>query len=284
MDSTTTIAVTPWLIQHDKQLQQRALAFDDLRKGFTHWRIWLLLAYQDIKLRYRRSFLGPFWLTLSMAITVYTMGFLYSHLFHIDLQIYFPFLVTGMLSWSLISNLISEMPDTFTTVDGFIKQIKLPYTLYIHRFITRHYIIFLHNIVVLIPILIIFHQHAKINLASLMLIPNLLLVYLNAFTYGLLIALMGARYRDISQLIKSLVQIAFFVTPVLWNPMSLPDKYHYLFYLNPFYIFVELIRTPMLGAMNDIKIYGFAFLITLIGIACFQMAFVRYRSRIIYWL
>src|SRR5436190_24289563 len=81
---------------------QQQLAWEDLTVGTKKWRIWLTLAYQDIKLRYRRSVLGPFWLTISMAVTVYSMGFLYAHLFHTDLQQYYPFLVAGMLCWTMI--------------------------------------------------------------------------------------------------------------------------------------------------------------------------------------
>src|SRR5690242_11037894 len=82
-----------------KQPNNYQLAINDLVNGLKKWNIWLMLAYQDVKLRYRRSVLGPFWITISMAITVYSMGFLYGHLFHSKLQTYFPFLVAGMLGW-----------------------------------------------------------------------------------------------------------------------------------------------------------------------------------------
>src|SRR5438128_5122767 len=95
-------------------INQKQLAWQDLKEGWRKWPIWLMLAYQDIKLRYRRSVLGPFWITLSMAISVYSMGYLYGHLFHSDLQVYFPFLVSGMISWALISSLISDLTDAFT--------------------------------------------------------------------------------------------------------------------------------------------------------------------------
>src|SRR5438445_11911838 len=126
------------------------MAFKDFKDGLCQWRIWLMLAYQDIKLRYLRSILGPFWITLSMAISVYSMGFLYSHLFHSDLQSYFPFLVGGMITWALISTLITELTDVFSTSANLLKQIKLPYTLYIHRIVARNIIIFFHNILVIV--------------------------------------------------------------------------------------------------------------------------------------
>ena len=221
----------------------RQLAFRDIKEGIAKWRIWLMLAYQDVRLRYRRSILGPFWITISMAITVYSMGYLYSHLFHSDLETYFPFLVAGMLAWALISTQVSDLTEALTSSEGLIKQIKLPYSLYIHRVATRKIIIFFHNILVIIPILIIFHRVAKINLSTLLLIPGLILIYINSISYGLVLGILGARYRDIMQIVKSLIQVAFFLTPVMWNPAILPPQKHYIVLFNPFYAFIELRAT-----------------------------------------
>jgi ABC-type polysaccharide/polyol phosphate export permease len=266
------------------QISQSQLAKQDFLGGLKKWRVWLMLSYQDIQLRYRRSVLGPFWLTLSMAITVYSMGYLYGHLFHTDLEAYFPFLVSGMLTWALISTLITESTDAFTASDGLIKQIKLPYTLYIHQVVFRNITIFFHNIVVIIPILAIYHEVAKINFYTLMLIPGLLIIYLNAFCYGLVLAIFGARYRDISQVIKSLIQVTFFVTPIMWNPNVLPAKDHYIVALNPFYAFVQVIRQPLIGAPPELSSFIMVGAITLIGIGICAFMFSKYRSRIIYWL
>ena len=83
------------------------LAWNDIADGLKSWRIWLLLAWHAVKLRYRRSTLGPFWITISMAITIYTMGILYGHLFKINLAVYYPFLATGILGWNLISLIVN---------------------------------------------------------------------------------------------------------------------------------------------------------------------------------
>lgn len=262
----------------------KSLALNDIKTGLQKWRVWLMLAYQDIKLRYRRSVLGPFWLTLSMAITVYSMGYLYSHLFHTDIQSYFPFLVAGMLSWTLISTAITELTDAFITSDGLIKQIKLPYSLYIHRVVSRNIIIFFHNVLVIIPILVIFHETAKVNLYTLILIPGLFIVYVNAIIYGLILAMIGARYRDVSQIIKSLVQVAFFITPVMWSPSILPEGKRFIAMLNPFYSFIEMIRAPLMGHAPVLLNYCIVALVTALGaLVCMKM-FIQYRARIVYWL
>jgi lipopolysaccharide transport system permease protein len=280
-NNTTPISVEPFFTS-EKTAKQ--LALQDIKEGLSKWRTWLLLAYQDIKLRYRRSSLGPFWITISMAITVYSMGFLYGHLFRTELHQYFPFLAAGLLGWTLISTAISELTDGFTASDGLIKQIKLPYTLYIHRVVARNIIIFFHNIVVMIPIIFIFHKTISVNANSLLLLPNLILIYINAVCYGLILAIIGARYRDIPPIIRSLIQVTFFVTPVIWNPQILPQKYQILAFLNPFYAFVELIRCPLIGNATPIGIYGITIATTIIGLALSYLLFTKYRARIVYWL
>lgn len=262
----------------------KSLAWLDVKQSLVQWHIWFTLAYQDIKLKYRRSVLGPFWITLSMAITAYTMGFLYGHLFHNDLQVYFPFLVSGMLSWALLSQLITDLLDSFSEKERMIKQIKLPYTLYIHRVIMRNLIIFMHNLLVMIPILALFHQVAKINLHTLLLIPGLLIFYFNAVTYGLILAMVGVRYRDLSQIVKSLIQVVFFLTPILWLPTALPASKQIFVFANPFYAFVQLIRAPLLGSSingTELMVIG---IVTVLGFLICSKMFTRYRARIIYWV
>lgn len=266
------------------KINQTWLAWEDIKDGIKKWRIWFILAYQDIRLRYRRSVLGPFWITISMAVTVYSMGFLYAHLFHTNLSEYYPFLVAGMLSWALISSAIIELTDAFLASEALIKQIKLPYSLYIHRIATRNIITFFHNILVMLPIYLIFHQNVKINLHFLLLLPGLFLIYINAIVYGLILAMICIRFRDISQIIKSLIQVIFFLTPVMWNPITLSESKRIFVHLNPFYSLLELVRAPLLGTSPTLLNFGVTFSIIFIGIFICAKLFIPYRSRIVYWL
>jgi len=266
------------------QVSQKQLAKADVVDGLKKWRIWTMLAYQDIKLRYRRSVLGPFWLTLSMAITVYSMGYLYAHLFHVELRNYYPFLIAGMLTWALLSTIVTELTDGLVVSEALLKQIKLPYTLHIHRIVCRNMIIFFHNIIVIVPIMIIYYPSTKVTFATLLCLPGLFVIYINAISFGLILGMIGARFRDMSQVIKSLVQVIFFITPVLWAPSTLSEHSQYLINLNPFYAFIELVRAPLLGhaptAIN-IAVVG---IMTIIGMIISSRLLIRYRARIIYWL
>jgi ABC-type polysaccharide/polyol phosphate export permease len=184
----------------------------------------------------------------------------------------------------LISSLISDLTEAFSGSEGLIKQIKLPYSLYIHRVVTRNIIIFFHNIVVIVPIIAIFHHVAKINLNTLLIIPGLAVIYFNAITFGLILSLIGARYRDIAQVIKSLIQVAFFLTPVMWSADILPEKDRFIVFLNPFNAFVELVRKPLLGMYPTMATLIMAAIVTVIGSYFCMNMLSKYRSRIVYWL
>ena len=266
-----------------RKLQQQK-ALQDFWQGLSLWRIWLMLAWQDIYLRYRRSIIGPLWITLSMAISVYSMGFLYAHLWHVALNEYFPFLVTGMLSWALIAIMITEGTDVYLLSASLIRQIKLPYTLYVHRMIMRNFMIFGHNLLVMLPIYVFFHQDFKFSLAYFTFLPGLFFLYVNSILYANILGISCARYRDLGQIVKSLIQVMFFMTPIMWKWTILPQQYQSYVFLNPFFNFIEIIREPLLGLYPDIRSYIFVGLATVIGIILNALLFARYRARIVYWL
>lgn len=258
------------------------LALNDIADGFKAWRIWLLLAWQEVKLRYRRSTLGPFWITISMAITIYTMGILYGHLFKMDLALYYPFLATGILGWNLISLIVNDATMTFVNAEQFIKQMKQPYSGFMFQSVTRNFIIFFHNILVLVPLIIFFH--IQINPNTLFIFISLLILWINAVSYSTILALLGTRFRDIPVLVASLIQVVFFLTPIMWSPSILPERYHYIIELNPFAQFMELFRNPLLGKLPSNYALVTTFSLTILGVFSAYIIFSRYRARIAYWL
>ncbi len=114
------------------------LALRDIADGLRHWRLWGLMGWQDIRQRYRRSLLGPFWLTLSMGILVGSLGVLYGVLFSVPIDDYLPFLALGFLAWGLMSGIINEGCTAFIESEHVIKQVKLPFSVFVVRVIWRN--------------------------------------------------------------------------------------------------------------------------------------------------
>jgi ABC-type polysaccharide/polyol phosphate export permease len=210
------------------------------------------------------------------------MGLLYGHLFKMQLSIYYPYLAASMLSWNLISSLLADGSGIFVESEHFLKQMKLPYLTFVLRTITKNFIIFFHNILVIIPIVIFFH--VKINAFTLLFFIGLFVIWLNAVTYSTILAILGTRFRDITQLINSLIQVIFFLTPVMWSPNILPEKYQYIIKINPFAQFLSLLRDPLLGIPPPLYTVIMTLIITLAGMLLSFLIFTRYRARITYWL
>ncbi len=263
------------------RFRQDALAILDLVKGFAWWRLWSQLGWHDIRKRYRRSVIGPFWLTISTAIWLAALGFVFGRLLGTRDPEFIPFLSAGFLAWGLISGSILDGCEVFISAENFIKQIKVPHSIFVFRVVWRNLIIFAHNIVVFVGVAVVYRIWPGYYL--LLLIPGLLLLTVNTVWISIALGLLSTRYRDVSQIISSLIQVFFFLTPIIWKPEMLGDRMVYL-EANPFFHFVQLVREPMLGhsptAHTWLAAIGFA-VVGWIGTFFF---FRRYRSRVAAWL
>ncbi len=254
---------------------------DDLISGISAVRVWGTLSWHDIRQRYRRSILGPFWFTLSTAIMVGVLGALYSTLLQQDVRQYLPFLAIGLVAWQFLATCATEGCNVFISAGYLIKQIRLPLTVHACRQVWRNFVIFLHSLPVVIITLIIFGQWPNENILVLPL--GLILLVLNALWVTIVLGILCARYRDILPIVGNFIQIAFFFTPVMWAPNILKERAWIADY-NPLYHLIEIIRAPVLGEPTLIVSWIWAVGMVLFGFALAQWMMFRYRDRVAYWL
>lgn len=260
---------------------QFGLAIRDIFDGAALWPLWGRLGWNDILQRYRRSLLGPLWLTASMAIMVVSLGIIYAQIFKIALHDFMPFLCVGLLIWGLISSILTEAGTLFTGAESYIKQIRLPYSVYVYRFMWSRIIIFAHNFVIYFGILIYFQFWP--GSTALYAVLGFLLVALNGALASLYMGMISTRFRDIPQIVASLVQILFFLTPIMWKP-ELLGAHSVLMTFNPFYHLVEVVRAPLLGQAPSVENYIAVGLVTAVNLLLAAAFFVRFRARISYWV
>jgi len=272
--SAIAIEANPWP-------DRRRRALRDLVDGALAYRIWGRLGWQDIRQRYRRSVLGPFWITVSAAAMIGGIGLMYSGLLHQATEEYLPFLAAGMLVWMLIASLVNEACTAFTGADQFIKQVKLPLTVHVWRMVWRNLIIFGHNLVILVPVFI--HYGHPIDAGAALAILGLLLVAANAYLLGISLGIICARFRDVPPIIGSLVQLTFFVTPVMFPTRAL-GQHEWIAKLNPFFHFLQIVRAPLLGQEVAPQSWGIALAATAVSAFLTTVLFLRYRGRIAYWV
>ena len=258
------------------------LVLNDLKESLKQHHIWRTLAWYDILGRYRRSTLGPLWILISMAVTVSAMGPLYGALFNFDVNDFVPHLALGLIFWALMSTSINESAHTFAESAHYMKQTYIPAPIFVFRIVYRQCIIFAHNII-LYPITMLI-LWKPINLNLLWFFPAFLLVMANVFFITLLVSIFCGRYRDMAQVLNSIMSLLFFVTPIIWKIDQLPEARRAFVDWNIFATYLELLRQPLLGVAPTIEQWSIS-LISLVILAVVSIiTFSKTRHRITYWL
>ncbi|MBI3860736.1 MAG: ABC transporter permease [Planctomycetia bacterium] len=258
-----------------------AVAARDLRSGIRRTDIWLTLAWFDIKLRYRRTMIGPFWLPLSSVISITLMGMVYAQLLGMKLQDYFPYLAAGLALWSLIASFANEAPTVFVSSANLAHQTPLPFSLYVLRRVANAVFQFLHTWVSFWAVALYFG--VPLGLSTLQVIPGILMLAVFGFWLTLAVGSVCLRYRDLGQAMTVVTQLFFFMTPIFYRVESL-GKLQWIAMYNPVYHLVEICRAPLLGQPIPWASWGAACLINVLGCAVAFAIFARCRKRLAYWM
>ncbi len=272
-----TLELTPDLTFAARQ----RMVLRDLTETARLWRLCWTLAWLDITLRYRGSMLGPFWLTLSTAAMVGSMGVVYAILFRMDLREYLPFLALSLVLWGYLNTLVAEGCIAFTSVEGMIRSVRMPYSLYAARIVLRNLLVLAHNVVVIVGVYGLLRVWPGAD--GLMVLPGLALWLIDSLTVCLLLGTLCARFRDIPPIVGSIMQMAFFISAVIWKPDQL-GQHEWLLAFNPFFTLLEVVRAPLLGELPSPATWtsALAYSVALGGAA--WLLFGRVRGRIAFWV
>lgn len=272
----------------DAPSQLRSPALDtaaDLIGGLWKWDLWGRLGWLEIKRRYRRTIIGPFWTSLSLFIFVVVLGTVGSGLLSKQSHDYLPYLVAGMVVWVLLSNILLEAGGVFTSGAGLLRQKQFEYSLLIYALVWRNLVVFFHNTIVYLAIFL-FYTPGQITLKIIYYgIPAMAVLLLNAFWMALLLGIITLRFRDIQQIVQSMLQVSMFVTPIFWHPDSLSGLRRILFVgLNPLYHLLSIVRDPLLGETPRLNSWIAVLLITVVGWTVTLVVYRTFRKRIPYWI
>jgi homopolymeric O-antigen transport system permease protein len=257
------------------------LAVADLRQGWAAMPLWGTLGWQDIRQRYRRSTIGPFWITIGMALNIAAIGLVWGTLFKFDRAEFIPYLTIGALMWFLITDTMREGAVCFISMAPLIKQMRRPYSIYLYLVIWRNFLIFAHNFIIFIAVALIF---LVVPSWSILLLPLGMLVVLASTAWAaLLFGTISARFRDVPLVVSNLLAVLFFLTPVMWKASQL-GRAAYIADLNPLTHYIALVREPLIGGHAPALSWIVAIAITIVGWTITFLFFARFRSRIAYWL
>lgn len=281
-------------------------AWEDILEGFKQRELWGHLGWQDIKQRYRRSVIGPLWITLSMAVTAAGLGLLYSQLMGSPIGTFLPYITVGFIVWNFMLGCLTEGTDTFIRNEGLIKHLPAPLTVYALRTVWRLTLMFAHNLLVYFVVVAIFWSHLTqkgyvltpngiqqpgISWTIVLAIPAFFLLAINGGWVAILFGIISTRYRDIPPVIQSLTQLLFFMTPIVWSTDILTRRFgggsswrSLVAELNPLYHYIQILRAPLIGNVQSWHHWAVVGAFTVVGWGLALLAMRNYRARISYWV
>ncbi|QNG20951.1 ABC transporter permease [Rhodococcus triatomae] len=275
---------------HGSGSQTFRRAFRDLKDGFGQRELWLSLGWQDIKQKYRRSVIGPFWITIATGVQASAIGLLYSALLDIPLREFLPYVTVGLIVWNVINASITEGSEVFISNEGLIKQLPSALSVHVYRLVWRQALLFAHNLIIYLILLVALGVWANLSWASLMAIPALALLGLNAVWVAIVFGIFATRYRDIGPILSSLTLLLFVLTPIMWTTQSLEAQGGQvaerakIAEINPLFHYLDIVRAPMIGQPQEAYHWYIVLAITVVGWTVALLGMRKYRARVPYWV
>lgn len=263
-------------------------AWNDIVRGFKQHELWLQLGWQDIKQRYRRSVLGPLWITIATGVMALALGLLYSVLFKIPIAEFLPHVTVGLIIWNFISGCIKEGSDIFIDNEGLIKQLPSALSVHVYRLVWKQALFLAHNLVIWVILMMIFPR--PLGWDVLLIIPAMFLLVINGVWVVMFFGIIATRYRDVSPLLEAGTQLLFYVTPIVWMTSTLQNQSAEignrarLAELNPLYHYLEIVRAPMIGADLPAYHWWVVLAFTFVGLGLALLAMKQWRFRVSYWV
>ena len=258
------------------------IGIKDILMTFTKVPLAASMAYDDIALRFQRTFLGPLWIPVSNLIMIAGLTYVFGAIFQADIKSYIVYLAAGLMVWSFISGILISGPNFFVRSQDILESFSLPWSLQVMRFLMGHlFILVIHGLIFIILALIV---ELPITGGTALALLGLLILIVSGYGISLVLASIGIKYRDLQHAIESVMTFLFLLTPIFWRSADLPMDRPSVTELNPLYHMIEIVRAPLLGM--EVGINSWLVSITIAGTSLIVGAavFASNRSRLLLWL
>jgi ABC-type polysaccharide/polyol phosphate export permease len=257
-------------------------SINDMTRGIGLYRVWLHQAYHEISSKYRRTILGSVWISGAMVATSLALAVVMGGLQGQSLPEALPYVMAGIMCFTLTGTyILNEAPEVYMSSANIIKNHAYPYTYYSFESVSRSFIVFFHNVIALFVALAIL---GRLSVPHWSVLPALLVVFGNGVVWGSLSSMVAARFRDLRFLLPFVGQMVFFLTPVFWHPSNMTGWRAALVHFNPFYGLVEILRSPLLGAMAPMLAWQQAGISLALGGMLWLVFFGAFRGKIAFWV
>jgi len=256
-------------------------AIRDIRLGLKRYAVWHTMATEDLRIRYRRTSFGVLWLTATFSLFILAKTLVFGGLMAVPLKEYTLYMATAFLVWGFISATVTDGCSVWINAEPWLRGMNIPKSIFVYQVVYRNLMTSMYSAIAVLIIFIAFRHQLTWN--SILSIPALIILILNAIWVVFLFGVISTRYRDFIHLVRTAMGIMFFMTPILWIPRTMGPKFELFALYNPFSHMIAIFRDPLVYGTSDPINWIVCICITLLGWALSFGLFVKFRTRLVFW-
>jgi lipopolysaccharide transport system permease protein len=219
----------------------------DLREIFRHRDLLLTLADRDVKVRYKQTVLGVAWVLLQPLMASLIFAFVFGVIARLPSngRPYILFAFAGLMAWNAFSQTMTRVSYSLISNAHMVSKVYFPRLILPLSSVASTLIDFGAMMGLMVVLLAIYRVWPG---PGLLLVPVWLAILLvMALGLGLMAAALMVKYRDISHIIPTFLQLGMYVSPVAWSTLVIPNKYRWVFLVNPLSGLLDAFRWSLLG-------------------------------------
>jgi lipopolysaccharide transport system permease protein len=205
------------------------------------------LVWRDVKIRYKQTIIGAAWAILQPLLTMIVFTLIFGRVAKIpsDNLPYPVFMLSALLPWNLFANSLARGGDSVVNNAGLLSKVYFPRLLLPISAILSPLLDFAMAFGMLIVLMIWYGIVPNIGVLTLPLF--VLLAMLTSLGVGMVLAALNARYRDVGYAVPFIVQLWMFISPVTYPVSMIPERWRFVYSLNPMAGVVEGFRWALLN-------------------------------------
>lgn len=244
---------------------------------------WLYSAWITFLVRYRKTVLGPLWVVAGPAMFILMLGTLFERVTAHNSGYFVPHFAIGFIIWNYITSVMAAAPRLFANYKAALLHGPSNHIAIVLKVMSGALIVLFHQVAIII--LTLFLYRITPSLSWFLIIPGMLLLIAHSIWVLILVGVLGARYRDLAEMVEMVMRIAFLATPIIWMPGDNGQASIVSLYLtfNPFYHVIEPIRGAILGTPVALESWIISTALAAIGFVAASILYRRYRHLVVLW-
>jgi lipopolysaccharide transport system permease protein len=226
------------------------------------WRyreLFYILAWRDFKVRYKQTVIGVAWSVLRPLLTMMVIVVVFSKLAKMPSEGNAPYAImslAGLLPWQFFSNALSESSNSLISNTNLFTKVYFPRILIPASSIVLGFVDFLITFVLLLLIMLFYQFVPSINMIFLPFF--FILTFFASFGIGILMSTLNLKYRDFRYIVPFIVQFGMYISPVAFSSSIVPQKYQFLYSLNPLVGIIDGFRWCIIGGEVPLNVQSLA--------------------------